>query len=343
MKYIFYGSIVLCVVTILLLSLHYTTFGIFSLDPTSGAIITVPVSLSGTNTAYATSTIGPFTSTTFTGVKQLNYTVSFDLYIASSQNTDSYRVVFSNGKQIRDPSKVACPASATDFSSCDPNLGRYLTTDTATNDSLKVAANDLEDIKAKLLLNNANICMYLSPDKNDLNLMYYVAGNVWNENENNRVISGWNSGSSGSTPIYSINCGSSGISRSTDDPNDNCESGKENSGWINTVGPLYIDPTTLTIKNVPLQKPFRVTLAVDPNFIEVYINGDLVLTAKTPAASQIYTHPSDNKSQVNFLGPPMFSGYCKVGNIAYWNQVLPSKSIRLFSSTPADAKVFTQT
>lgn len=87
-----------------------------------------------------------------------------------------------------------------------------------------------------------------------------------------------------------------------------------------------------------MMAPFRVTLVVDPSFIETYINGNLVLVTKTPGASQIYNYPS---TAVNFMGSPDFSTYCKTGNFQYWNQILPAKSIRLFSSTPAAASAYT--
>ena len=373
MKFVFFGSILLCLIIIILISLHYTSFGVFSLDPTSGAIVAIPIGTSGTTSAYGTSTIPTYLSTTFTGVKQINYTVSFDAYISSSQNTDTYRVLFYNGKQIRDPSIQACSASVT--TNCDGNLGKCLTQGSSSASAMTVAPNSLASIQSALLANSGNICVYLSPDTNDLNIMYYVAGQLWNTDAN--IITKWIMGSSsiqysgsgsnrgsgtlvtgGSTPVYSADCGSGGGVVRIGDVNYNCESGSaatgvKQNGWITTLGPTgnYVtgvvpadkqDAATITIKNIPLQTPFRVTLVVDPNFIEVYMNGNLVVTAKTPVASEVYIHPGDGVSGINFMGPPDFSSYCKVGNITYWNQVLPAKSIRLLSSTPAAASVFKQ-
>jgi hypothetical protein len=371
MKFIFFGSIILCLVIFILISLHYTSFGIFSLDPTSGAIVAIPIGTSGTTSAYGTSTIPTYLSTKFTGVKQINYTVSFDAYISSSQNTDTYRVLFYNGKQIRDPSIQACSVSVT--TNCDGNLGKCLTQGSSNESAMTVSPNSLASIQNALFANNGNICVYLSPDTNDLNIMYYVAGQLWNTDA--KIITKWKMGSSrieygsgsgsdrgsgtivtgGSTPVYSADCGSgAGVVR-IGDVNYNCESGSSATGtrqnsWVTTLGPTgnYVmgtdnqDAATITVKNIPLQTPFRVTLVVDPNFIEVYMNGNLVITAKTPVASEIYIHPGDGVSGTNFMGPPDFSSYCKVGNITYWNQVLPAKSIRLLCSTPAAASVFKQ-
>ena len=320
MKYVFYGTTFILVVILILLTLHYTTFGIFSLDPTTGAIITTPLTISGTGGSYATSTIPPYVSTTFDNIKQLNYTVSFDVFISSSLNTgNAYRVLFYNGKRIREPSKPRCGTNPPD-GKCDPNLGGYLTTDPADPtkpEMINVTSSSLSSIQEGLFSNNSNICMYMDPSTNDVYLTYYTAGGV--------------SPASLSGSSSTRNCGSDSTAVLNDQGIYICESISGN-GW----------QTSAPIQNVPLQKPFRVTLAIDPNFIETYINGNLVLTTKTKIRSELYTYPSDNKSGMNFCGPPMFSPGCKVGNIQYWNQVLPAKSIRLFSSTPAAAKIFTQ-
>lgn len=340
MKYIFFGSIILCGIVIILVTFHYTTFGIFSLSPTSGAIITIPIGISSTGSAYATSTIPVYLSTKFSAVKQINYTVSFDVYISSTLNSgNKYRVIFANGKQIRDPAVPVCvnglPAG------CDSNRGKYLTTDTlaaGNTTGITVDASSLQSIQNAVFGNNGNICMYLSPDTNDLNLMYYTAGSV--SKSKGDVIS-WiaGTGSGGSTRVIKPECGSDGTYR-VNDIEYECQSTSGNN-WITKRGTMSTEPD-LKIQNVPLQKPFRITLAVDSNFIEVYMNGDLVLTAKTPAGSELYTFPTDNASQINFTGPPMFSSNCKVGNVTYWGQVLPAKSIRYFSTKPAAATVFTQ-
>lgn len=390
MKFIFYGAIIVSVIIFVLLMLHYTTFGVFSLDPTSSAIITVPIGVSGVSSAYETSTIPIYESTRFKNVQQINYTVSFDIYISNAIPTGDYQVIFYNGLQIKEPSKPACGQECR--TDCDCNMGKYLTKG-PTGSGMNVANTRLLSAIQNSLFNiNSNLCMYLSPDKNDLNLMYYIAGSVsnaipnmpdavvgskwvpgtWNIGQwiqgtgSNSGTGSWGSGGSGSwgaggsgswKPIMGPNCGPGKTLRYGDDryvcESDSSGSGSEANGWITTYGPVGAynlgpgqpsnrDARTITIENVPLNKAFRITLAVDPNFIEVYMNGDLVITAKTPTGSELYIYPSDGKSGTNFMGPPDFSPYCKVGNITYWNQVLPAKSIRLFSSKPADNKIFTQ-
>ena len=369
-KFVLYTAIAILVVMIVLLSLHYTSFGLFSLDPTSGAAITIPLSPSKINNSYGTSVIPPYLSTRFSNVRQIRYTVSFDVLISNSLPTGSNQVIFYNGKQIRDPSIQACSPPSIVVPDCDPNLGRFLTKDTADeNKSINVAPTDLASIQTALFQNNGNICMYLSPDKNDLNLMYFVAGRVWNTNVDPTVIGSswkpankiWKSGSRGTDGSwgpegsgswgwgsegsgkwkdeYGPNCGSGGVIRYGDNSYE-CQSGDITNGWVTTTDKT--GTKTITVQNVPLNTPFRVTLVVDPNFIEIYMNGDLAVTAKTPDGSELYVYPSDGASAINFMGPPDFSPYCNVGNITYWNQVLPAKSIRLFSSKPADKKIFEQ-
>ena len=325
-KYIFYGAMAAAVCFVILIFFHYTTFGVFSLDPTGTAIVTIPGNNNIIKSSYETSTIPVYLSTKFKDVgkeggivRQTAYTISFDVYIASSQNSGDYRVVFYNGKEIRDPG--ALPAD-------DKSTGQPLTKTAGATSAVSVTPSDLSNIQTKLSTINSNICMYLSPDKNDLNLMYYTAN----------VSPLDSSGSCGS--LQQRNSGSLGGNVYSYNTNDLlCE---ESLGWI---GPENLPPEmaqNLTIQNVPLQTPFRITLAIDPNFIEMYMNGNLVKTAKIPAKTELYVYSVDEFSKINFMGPPDFSSFCKVGNIKYWDKVLPAKSIRVFSSTPADKKVFTQ-
>lgn len=329
-KYIFYAAMVATACFVILLFFQYMSFGIFTLDPTGTAIITIPGNNNIIKSGYETSTIPVYLSTKFKDigkaggiVRQTAYTISFDVYIASSQNSGDYRVIFYNGKEIRDP---GIPAG-TDPDQ-DPSTGKPLTKTAGATSAVSVNTTNLTDIQTKLSTIHSNVCMYLSPDKNDLNLMYYTAN----------VSPLDSSGSCGS--LSQRNSGSLGANVYSYNTNDLlCQ---ESVGWI---GPENSPPEmakNLTIQNVPLQTPFRITLAVDPNFIEMYMNGNLVKTAKIPAKTELYVYSVDMSSKINFMGPPDFSSFCKVGNIRYWDKVLPAKSIRVFSSTPADKRVFTQ-
>lgn len=331
-KYIFYGTIVAAVCFVILIFFHYTSFGVFTLDPTSNAIITIPGNSNIIKSSYETSTIPVYLSTKFKDigkaggiVRQTAYTISFDVYIASSQNSGDYRVIFYNGKEIRDPG--ALPAD-------DKSTGQPLTKTAGATSAVSVTPSDLSNIQRKLSTINTNICMYLSPDRNDLNLMYYTA------NVSPLDSSGTCGSSLGSGSWQQRNRGSAAGKIYSYNTNDLlCQ---ESLGWIGPENLPREMAKNLTIENVPLQTPFRITLAVDPNFIEMYMNGNLVKTAKIPAKTELYVYSVEESSKINFMGPPDFSSFCKVGNIKYWDKVLPAKSIRVFSSTPADKKVFTQ-
>ena len=275
MKYVFLGTILVSVCALLLMTFRYFSLGTFSLSSDPGAVITLPGFSGAENKAYVSSAIPSYVSTKFQGVKQTGYTISFDVFLSSAQNTGAYRVVFYNGSQIKDPGRPLCRGTPPP-AGCDSSDGKYLTTSPNSDTALNVNPTDITSILTALNLNNSNIGVSIAPDVNDMYLMYSTESN-----------------------------------------------------W----------EVSKPIKNVPIGTPFRVTLAVDPNFIETYINGDLVIVTKTPGTSQVYSYP--NAGAINSMGSPEFSTYCKTGNFQYWNQVLPAKSIRLFSSTPAAKTAYT--
>lgn len=97
------------------------------------------------------------------------------------------------------------------------------------------------------------------------------------------------------------------------------------------------------IKNVPINSPFRLTLAVDGQFIETYMNGELVLVTKTiiPGNSS-NLHSYNSSYNYNFFGPPdsIYYAGTKIANLQYWGEILPPASIRVFSSAPGEASIF---
>lgn len=93
--------------------------------------------------------------------------------------------------------------------------------------------------------------------------------------------------------------------------------------------------TTQPIKNVPLRSPFRITLVISDNFLEVYLNGDLkqMLTFN----GQIVSSPS---SAYFFGPPPIVNQSIKVGNIQAYNSVLSSKIVRMYGQQPISNTLF---
>jgi hypothetical protein len=104
------------------------------------------------------------------------------------------------------------------------------------------------------------------------------------------------------------------------------------------VAVLKTDSTYLTsdpIKNVPLRVPFRITLVVSDNFLEIYLNRDL---QKMMAFNgELVTSPSTNY----FFGPPPIANQSiHIGNIQYLNAVLSSQVVRLNAKKPFSNSLF---
>ena len=274
MKYIFFSSLFVTCAFLILKVFHYTSFGTFILDPKAASVMSV-IGLGPTQqSAYPVSAIGPYVSTQFSGIKQIAYTVSSDVYLGSSLNNGAYRVVFYNGNK-----------TGTD------TQGKYLTSQ--GDSAVRPAA--FETIQSAVRANSGNICVYIDPVVNDMYVSFYCGTATQS--------SGSGSGSGSTDPLGSL-------------------------GW----------QTSKPIKNIPLGTPFRVTLAVDPNFIETYINGELLLTTKTSGVTELYAYPGSPPT--NFFGSPEFSTSCRTGNFNYWDAILPPKSIQIYSSTPASKNVY---
>jgi hypothetical protein len=103
----------------------------------------------------------------------------------------------------------------------------------------------------------------------------------------------------------------------------------KNDLYVTAVG---VDPkgtshllNSKPIENVPLRDPFRITIVVATGFIEIYMNGELVQTMNLgyPLKNIDGTAPT-----YYFATPmPVFNSV-QIANISYWNNILPSKSIR---------------
>jgi len=331
-KILYFGSIFLFVVVALIAIFHGNIFGIYTIDPDTGEFTRIPVTPEMQVTAqYKKSPIPATISTTFSSVEQIGYTVGFDVYISDGTPVqNNYRIIFYNGAQTADPTL------ASNDSSQSNNIGKALSFIAPVNfsksgsslgsdsgsgpdsesgsgpdsesgsienfqNSTKIDPTSMSSIQTALFANSTNICVFMAPDTNDMYLTYFV-GHI--------------------TPGK---MGSSGTMNPDIETLD---------GW-NISKP---------IKNIPIAKPFRVSLVVDSQFIETYINGNLVLTTKTFIPGQTSSlHSYNSSTNYNFYGPPdvMYLKGFKVANINYWDTILPSKAIRVFSSNPAAASIFT--
>lgn len=137
------------------------------------------------------------------------------------------------------------------------------------------------------------------------------------------------------------------ISLSSTDTIDTMPSLFSNSNVIVYIDPLtndlYVsclktDSTYLTsdpIKNVPLRVPFRITLVVSDNFLEIYLNGDL--QQMMAFNGELISSPSTNY----FFGPPPIANQSlHIGNIQYYNSVLSSQVVRLNAQKPFSTSLF---
>ena len=91
--------------------------------------------------------------------------------------------------------------------------------------------------------------------------------------------------------------------------------------------------STPTILNVPVRSPFRITLILLANTLEVYLNGRLFGT-------KTFRYPL--KSSVSyFFGPPdAYKSSVRIMNIQYWDRPLNSAEVRKAGPALPDASIF---
>jgi len=101
---------------------------------------------------------------------------------------------------------------------------------------------------------------------------------------------------------------------------------------------LKTDSTYITsqpIKNVPLRTPFRITVVVSDNFLELYLNGDLKQVL--PFNGGVIASPT---STYFFGPPPIVNQSVNIGNIHLWNSELSSKIVHSFGQIPVNSQIF---
>lgn len=99
------------------------------------------------------------------------------------------------------------------------------------------------------------------------------------------------------------------------------------------VNDLYIllktakDTTTKrVITNAPVGTPFRLTLVIQPKYVEIYFNGQLVETVLTPGGADLI----DISPAYSAWGPPAATGTAaRLAYLTYWPYVLTPKVVRL--------------
>jgi hypothetical protein len=92
------------------------------------------------------------------------------------------------------------------------------------------------------------------------------------------------------------------------------------------------------IENLPIQRPFRITMMLSNNLLEIYINGELQKSLPFNNGKI----PRDVDTQSKFYGPPDFVGHTVlVSKVSYWATILSSKAIRVYGNEPFNTSVFT--
>jgi hypothetical protein len=87
--------------------------------------------------------------------------------------------------------------------------------------------------------------------------------------------------------------------------------------------------TTEPIKNIPVRKAFRLTIALDSGFVEVYIDGKMEQTMP------LLNAPITMDSTHALYGPPQaIASAIKISNINYYSLMLPPKTIRILATQP---------
>jgi hypothetical protein len=91
--------------------------------------------------------------------------------------------------------------------------------------------------------------------------------------------------------------------------------------------------STPTILNVPIRQPFRLTIVLLPQVLEVYMNGKLYGT-------KTFRYPLKS-SAAYFFGPPdAYRGSVRIMNVQYWDRALSSAEVRKAGPALPDASLF---
>ena len=91
--------------------------------------------------------------------------------------------------------------------------------------------------------------------------------------------------------------------------------------------------TYTVIKNVPLQKTFRLVMIVTDSFVEIYKNGQMETTVTMEGSIKVF---GSSTSSTDFYPPVAGAGTggITLANMSMWPRVLTSKEVRAFEATP---------
>lgn len=293
LQMMFYGSLIIFVLFLILVFVHFTVTPVFSFSPGDNGFISIPT-ISDSQVAF---TAGPATSdmaADFTNVPACSYSVAMDLYMSGSfyvsptprvifyRALDSAKVPSSPGMGLTENNTIQLPPSASvdptapvTTAACpapnggatilkpspSPGSGSGPSTNTSTNTNTVITPVPKGTFDLTTYFPDSNIVVWLDPMKNDL----YVS-----------VITSKN--------------------------------GTAASAVVQTSEP---------IENLPMKEVFRATIVFTQQFVEIYINGSLKRT-------MTLSNPPISVSDSSSFYPPTSNVMPSVflANLTFWPRVL---------------------
>lgn len=88
---------------------------------------------------------------------------------------------------------------------------------------------------------------------------------------------------------------------------------------------LYLESTP-TLLNIPIRQPFRLTITLQPQLLEVYLNGKLT-------GSKVLRFQPKTTTKAFYGTPDMFRNSIRIMNLQYWNY--PLTAMQIINAPPA--------
>lgn len=93
--------------------------------------------------------------------------------------------------------------------------------------------------------------------------------------------------------------------------------------------------STPTILNVPVRQPFRITIVLMPQVLEIYLNGKLFGT-------KTFRYTLKSGASYFFATPDLYRNSVRVMNVQYWDRPLTSLEVKNAGPALADVSLFGQ-
>ena len=269
---LFYTSVTVFVLFLLLVFIHYILYPIFSFSEEEGGLISIPTA-SDKQAAFTGVVAASDVGSNLAAIPAYPYTVSFDMFVTGQFVTSGTPRVVLYRARVPHTAEI-----------------------TVAGTSLHTAFTD------------TNLLVWLDPIKNDL----YVGAVT-------------NTGGNTSTSTTTTTTTTTSI--------DICGNNVDVVPLTETVSGNRLE-STRAIENVPVRKPFRVTIVCAEKFLEVYINGKLEqsrpLVGKPIAQEGTHFYPPPTRVRTSV----------QIANMLTWNRVLKSRECKANGEPIAPASLF---